>query len=170
MEKIIFEDATLEVAGKVTIDGKDYPITEAQYVGGTDLNAKTFNDMQDNIEKTIDGVVESGSNENGSWTKWADGTMICEHRVYSSQNTTVQKGAIYLSELITLPDFPVEFVKPPIVALKYENADWSSTCIIGLLSYGYTTTTNVGQIKLVSYASTENNGGYVTYIAKGKWK
>jgi hypothetical protein len=53
MEKIMFEDATLTSQAKVTIDGVDHLVTEAEYSGGTDLNARTFNLLQDNVENAI---------------------------------------------------------------------------------------------------------------------
>jgi hypothetical protein len=115
-------------------------------------------------------IVESGSNENGSWTKWEDGTMLCEHRVYSSHDTTTSYGALYMSELITLPDFPVEFIERPRVILQYETADWASSIIFGVASIGYPTKKNVGQLRLISGVSSSSNGGYIVYIAKGKWK
>ena len=34
------------------------------------------------LNEKVAGIVESGSNENGSWVKFADGTMIC----YGSKN------------------------------------------------------------------------------------
>lgn len=43
----------------------------------TKANANTFNTMQDNIEDAIDGIIESGSNANGNYVKYIDGTMIC---------------------------------------------------------------------------------------------
>ena len=56
MEKIMFEDAALTSQAKVTIDGVDHLVTEAEYSGGTDLNARTFNLLQDNVENAISEV------------------------------------------------------------------------------------------------------------------
>lgn len=58
MDKILFEDAALISQAKVTIDGVDHTITEAEYSGGTDLNAATFNQLQDNVENAINKAVE----------------------------------------------------------------------------------------------------------------
>lgn len=44
---------------------------QAPYINGTNPNK-----MQDNIENAINEIVESGSNDNGNWIKYADGTMI----------------------------------------------------------------------------------------------
>ncbi len=35
-------------------------------------------------------IVDSGSNSNGAYTKWADGTMICTHKLVSSSSAAVQ--------------------------------------------------------------------------------
>lgn len=43
MEKINFEDATLKKSTYVTIGGTEYPVTDAEYVGGVDLDAATLN-------------------------------------------------------------------------------------------------------------------------------
>lgn len=42
------------------------------------------NEMQaiKNLSEKVVGIVESGSNANGKWVKYSDGTMIC----YRSQN------------------------------------------------------------------------------------
>lgn len=57
MKKILFEDATLTSQAKVTIDGVDHLVTEAEYNGGTDLNANTFNELQDNVEDAIEDAT-----------------------------------------------------------------------------------------------------------------
>ena len=54
MKKITFENATLVSEAKVTIEGVNHLVTEAEYSGGTDLNAETFNQLQDNIEEAIE--------------------------------------------------------------------------------------------------------------------
>lgn len=63
MDKITFTDATLKTQGYVTINGTNYDIVDTTYTGGTDLNASTFNTMQDNIAKvattTSDGLMSS---------------------------------------------------------------------------------------------------------------
>lgn len=38
-------------------------------------------------------IVDSGANANGSWIKFADGTMICRHK-FSGVSPTLQEGAI----------------------------------------------------------------------------
>jgi len=146
---------------------------KTNWTSTTPINTTNLNNLEDGVEQNsndIANIIESGSNANGSWTKWSDGTMICEHRVYSSHDTTTPYGALYVSDLITLPDFPVEFIERPRVVLQYETADWASAIIIGISTNGYPTQKNGGQLRLISGISSSGNGGYIVYIAKGKWK
>ena len=54
----------------------------------------------DNTADTLDNcvIVDSGSNSNGSWIKWADGTMICSNTVqYTNVAITTVWGSFYES-------------------------------------------------------------------------
>ena len=54
MERITFENTTVTKQPYVVIDGNEYEVHEGTYSGGTDLDADTFNTLQDNIEDAID--------------------------------------------------------------------------------------------------------------------
>lgn len=53
MQKITFEDTQVTKKPYVTINETEYEVQDGTYTGGTDLNATTFNNMQDNIESAI---------------------------------------------------------------------------------------------------------------------
>lgn len=57
MEKIPFEDGVKVSNAKVTIDDVDYNVTPAQYSGTTPFSAYNLNQMQDNIESSLGGVL-----------------------------------------------------------------------------------------------------------------
>ena len=50
-------------------------------------------------------LFESGENENGTWTKFPDGTMICRREVQLDFKTTGQENF----------DFPVTFEEYPLI-------------------------------------------------------
>jgi len=54
MRRINFEDTTVTKQPYVIIDDTEYEVQDGTYDGGTDLNANTFNTMQNNIEEAID--------------------------------------------------------------------------------------------------------------------
>ena len=60
MRRIDFEDTTITRQPYVTIDNVDYEVNDGTYIGGTDLDADTFNTLQDNIE---DALANVGGNE-----------------------------------------------------------------------------------------------------------
>lgn len=55
MKKIIFEDTTVRKKPYITINETEYEVEDGTYEGGTDLNADTFNTMQQNIEDVFNG-------------------------------------------------------------------------------------------------------------------
>lgn len=59
MQKISFEDTTVVKSPYVIIDGVEHEVYNGTYQGGTDLNAQTFNQMQDNIESAIEDVEDA---------------------------------------------------------------------------------------------------------------
>lgn len=61
MQKINFTDTTITQKPYVTINNVNYEVQDGIYTGGTDLNAQTFNDMQNNIEQAINSIYPVGS-------------------------------------------------------------------------------------------------------------
>lgn len=64
-------------------------------------------------------TAESGSNENGSWIKYEDGTMICyKIENFGSVDFNDSWGALYETAGLSLGNFPVPFVgEYPVVTL-----------------------------------------------------
>lgn len=58
MEKIPFENGTLVTSSKVIINEVEYEVRPAEYTGETPLNAGNLNQMQDNIEEAIEGMLK----------------------------------------------------------------------------------------------------------------
>ena len=61
MQKINFTDTTITQKPYVTINNVNYEVQDGIYTGGTDLNAQTFNTMQNNIEQAINAIYPVGS-------------------------------------------------------------------------------------------------------------
>jgi len=70
----------------------------------------------DNIVGTVAGqtpptgaIIEQGSNANGKWTKFADGTMIAAHNVDDVQGVNVAVGALFMTNTSITWTYPVPF-------------------------------------------------------------
>lgn len=119
-------------------------------------------------------VIESGSNANGSYIKFADGTMVC----YCSP--AVMRGAALSQGSEIIVTYPAAYISPPRITLTlldavdasgtsaggkvaiahwYQNGYWltqtSSYCVIS--QYGY-------------YLDASNVHVSLNVIAIGRWK
>jgi photosystem II stability/assembly factor-like uncharacterized protein len=60
------------------------------------------------------GIVESGSNSNGSWIKFADGTMECWGLTGQIMTTTGWGGGLYYSAYVYF-NLPATFIEDPLI-------------------------------------------------------
>jgi len=86
------------------------------------LNEKSESQIDTYSCDYINSIIESGKNEKGSWTKFANGTMIVTQKIVASANIVVADGNLFRGNLGSLPDFPIEFSEPPIINLTLTNA------------------------------------------------
>jgi len=150
-------------------------LTNASKIQGKPVSATapTANQILqfDGTSYTPTTIVESGSNTNGSYTKFADGTMICTHKISSGVGNTAS-GAIYISPATTWT-FPVAFVG----GLPTVNIMVSKMLVSG------TNPISVSRAASSNYALTSISAIFVWYdslsttcqselsaIAIGKWK
>ena len=87
-----------------------------QHLGGVSFGAPYDTTKGGTIQVDGEKIIESGSNTNGSYIKWADGTMICYmNKSYANVNVDNVWGSMYESGLINLGNFPATFVGIPAV-------------------------------------------------------
>ena len=113
---------------------------------------------------------ESGSNENGEWMKFDDGTLICRGKItVESVDVTEPDGALYRSSSIRpFKNFPQKFIEEPSVHIEYINStDYRR---IWFTKTEIPSTTNVKNVILYSATSATVKNVILTYQAIGKWK
>jgi len=76
------------------------------------VNDKQIVTLEDTAEN---GSIESGSNVNGNWTKFPDGTLICTvSKSYTGIDITLGAGALpFRSVSIESWTFPAPFIENP---------------------------------------------------------
>ena len=124
----------------------------------------------DNTADTLDNcvIVDSGSNSNGSWVKWADGTMICYlSRGYSANGDFVADGSIFLKDFDGWT-FPKPFIVTPFVQVTNRSANayrrtWPYCS-------GNISNTNIEKIGIITYWNASSAEGVFYLLAIGKWK
>ena len=118
----------------------------------------------------INGIVESGSNANGTWTKWADGTMIVNKTIRGTANITSAWGSLFISQEINLGNYPVAFIERPTVVVSPQTQTGTQYMLAGQGGSGYGTETNAGNVALIRPNSRTSVAYVLDIIAKGKWK
>lgn len=116
----------------------------------------------------LSNVVESGSNSNGSYIKYSDGTMICYKTVTGTVQITEQYyGYFYHTaddKYFNLGDYAMPFIERPICSITFRggNSQW-----IGAIQNQ--SATHVGDLHVISVTS-KAAGAYYDVIAIGRWK
>ena len=109
----------------------------------------------------------SGSNANGSWIKFADGTMICTKKVrFTNVVINTAWGSFYeTASKLNFGDYAQEFIGIPNVCITLADG---STCYCE--TFSGRTTKSIGSTWLCK--PTTENGGNMTFdiIAIGRWK
>jgi len=163
MQKIIFEDTVVVKEPYITIDGIEHELQDGEYQGGTDLNAQTFNTMQTNIENAINGVVETGSNANGRWTKFVDGTLIQQGQVSVTSAIGTAMGGVYRTADAVPKNLAVTFYDDTYSLILTPKAAINSA---------YYVEKNAGNFTCyaIAYTSLSAANRYIDYVAIGRWK
>ena len=128
-------------------------------------NAKTTGTTNTYSCDYINGIVESGSNENGDWVKYMDGTMICTKRVSGTTSATRSWGPLYEGE-VNCGIYPKTFIDTPkITAVSKLGRENIIEC------FGSSTNNSTfGTLYFLTKGSNQSCNYSFDLIAIGKWK
>ncbi|MDY3778453.1 MAG: hypothetical protein SOZ53_06325 [Candidatus Onthovivens sp.] len=125
--------------------------------------------VKDNLVNAINStVVESGSNENGTYIKYDNGAMVCFKTVEGTAQITEQYyGYFYHTpdgKHFNLGDYAMPFKERPICSITFRggNTQW-----IGAIQNQ--SATHAGDLHILS-PNSKTAGAYYDVIAWGKWK
>jgi hypothetical protein len=117
-----------------------------------------------------DPIVESGSNADGEWTRWADGTQICTIEKLANSATSFGTGTgidPYRSSLNNY-SFPIAFfsTSPVVSSSAYRNIGGSGR--IAYVAFESTSTTQITSAQ--SVAAINDVAPTLMFNAIGRWK
>lgn len=108
--------------------------------------------------------ITSGSNENGHWIKYADGTMICTTtKSFDNVEFKSTQGALYFCQALSFGKTPQNFIS---IDSAFINITSGWGLISGLRNY---TTTSFGTTQIFGGDNTTQNLT-ITATLIGKWK
>lgn len=115
-------------------------------------------------------IVESGSNANGEYIKFSDGTMICNKTIEGSTDIETAWGSLFVSDDINLGNMPQQFTNRPTIIVDSHPKTGTQHFLVGSNSgengsknhFGYTAICRPNSRKAVYYI--------FDIFAIGKWK
>lgn len=117
----------------------------------------------------LDNITGYGSNENGEYYKFSDGTLICIKSVICTCTMLDAWGSMYESVKLDLLQWPYEFIRvPKVTVTSAPPTDSDYGCIIQGV-WG-TTTKAVGKTQLMRPVATEEQEYYINIVGIGRWK
>ncbi|VVM93844.1 hypothetical protein [Pseudomonas fluorescens] len=112
-------------------------------------------------------IIETGSSATGIWTKFADGTMITQHRGTIALNITTVYGALFYGSSAAI-SFPQTFVGDlPKLSLSVSNGPVAALWV-GRQSA--VTASSTGSFIVIAPSSLSNAVVVVDIIGIGRWK
>lgn len=162
--------ATATNTGATTINPDGLGAIAAKTITGVDLPAGYIRTDVDTIA-TYDGTnfivdrqIERGSNANGDYIRFADGTMICTHST-STLSTTQTTGYTLLYSNKAIMTFPSTFSSIPSVTYGVD----SNTVSINFAGSDGSISTSGFGVYLLSGSTIGTTSGIVRYNATGYW-
>lgn len=173
---------TEDSAGNITLTEEPGIVTST----GTPLDATRLNHIENGIEEVSNNlnlvqsgglagafsampfvgtapIVESGSNANGSWIKYADGTMICSHATTrTGVNMTSVYGSLFRESGNAVWGFPMVFE-----SLLFANVSGNYMC-----PFPYINSLSINSIAYRCANVTSQSAATVQlqFFAIGRWK
>lgn len=122
------------------------------------------------IEKVKDiakGIIESGSNANGNYVKYSDGTMICDVRM---SMTNFTPHASYHGFTNTW-SYPASFISTPrVIATANDWTTYDTTCKVYAFASGCSVMYFMFNPSSKEYNDNIYSDGSINLIAIGRWK
>ena len=109
-------------------------------------------------------ITESGSNSNGRYIKYSDGTMVCWGNFSVTGNVTGEWGSLYGQEITNPATFPATFKEVNVVNIN-TSGDYSA--LIGRVN---ASTSKITFLQIARPWALSNTTLWFDYVARGTWK
>lgn len=112
MEKINFQNATLKTQAHIIIDGQTYNVVDAEYEGGTNLDAETLNyafQLMHPVGSIYMTTIETNPSEIfgfGEWVLWGAGKVPVGVDTAQTEFDTVEKIGGEKTHTLTIEEMP----------------------------------------------------------------
>lgn len=113
-------------------------------------------------------IIERGSNANGEFVKYADGTMICTKILSVTTDVTTLSINVYLA-VVSDSDWASTFSVTPSISRQIISSEVNGLWVASFISGGQPSTTKVGGFYLFSNASRASGVINIHMTGTGRW-
>jgi hypothetical protein len=113
-------------------------------------------------------IVEYGANANGTYTKFYDGTMICECRSSSLVACTSPAGNLFVGPTSPLT-FPAAFVSQPYIIPTVYREPTNGNPIWGFLTVPANSSSQLTAVTVNLISPISGANGFSSCVAIGRW-
>ena len=132
------------------------------------VNAQTESDTNVYSCNYINGIIKSGSNSNGNWIKFEDGTMITYQEIEVEIACNTAWGNLFVGNYTTAINFPQTFKELPKVLIDLKLK--AGACFKVEWEVPIITTSSYKNIGIGRGTTSDAVGLTITLYAIGKWK
>ena len=114
-------------------------------------------------------ISESGTNSNGTYVKFTDGTMICYNKQTFNTSITTPSGALFISNNLNMNNYPASFTELPAVTLNVVRL--GSSYPFSAYKTSESTLTKPPTIRIANSEAVTSSLDYIVdYVSIGRWK
>ncbi|OUO89992.1 hypothetical protein B5F39_13895 [Cloacibacillus sp. An23] len=108
-------------------------------------------------------IIGQGSNANGNWVRFADGTQVCWGKTTLAVSTTPH-GNVYAMTVNSIA-YPASFVVAPVCVLSSDYYDLNITW-----ANCHAVSTDTFNMTIYTTGQKTNTQGTIQFLAVGRWK
>jgi hypothetical protein len=148
-----------------------YQVIDGQLVYDADKDAKLQEKwvLEDTEAKSKYYIDSKGSNSNGEWIKYIDGTMETRQRYKASFADVSEWGSMFAYSITNIKNYPQTFNELPTVSVTL-SVDHINGWLCTNVETGQESTSRPCGYQFVRPTERTPENTYLNIIAKGRWK
>lgn len=154
-----------------TANIRAFKVVDGQLVYDADKDAELQALWPDEAEyaKTDNYISSLGSNSNGEWIKYVDGTMETRQRYKAKFDAVTEWGSMFAYSINNIKNYPQTFIELPTVSVTL-SVDHINGWLCTNVETGVESTSRPCGYQFVRPTKKTPENTYLNIIAKGRWK